>query len=65
MTEPPPLTWRNVSTPNLRDFIGSDRGRDVARIYQTPHRPEEEVLDEARRPLFRAALWFEIEKLAS
>jgi hypothetical protein len=41
MTEPPPLTWRNVSTPNLRDFISSDRGREVARIYQTPHRPEE------------------------
>jgi hypothetical protein len=26
--------WRNVSTPNLRDFIGSDEGREVARIYQ-------------------------------
>ncbi len=39
--ESPRLDWRNVSTPNLRDFIGSDRGRDVARIYQTPHRPEE------------------------
>jgi hypothetical protein len=27
--QPPRLDWRNVSTPNLRDFIGSDRGRDV------------------------------------
>ena len=30
--ESPGLDWRNVSTPNLRDFIGSDRGRDVVRI---------------------------------
>jgi hypothetical protein len=29
------LSWRNVSTPNLRDFLGYDGDRDVARIYQT------------------------------
>jgi len=33
--EPPRLDWRNVSTPNLRDFIGSDRGRDVAHLSAT------------------------------
>jgi hypothetical protein len=33
----PPLIWRNVSTPNLRDFIGYDGERQVARIYQVPH----------------------------
>jgi hypothetical protein len=35
-----PLTWRNVSTPNLRDFIGYDGERDVARIYQTANVPD-------------------------
>ena len=35
MTEP--LTWRNVSTPNLRDFLGYDGERAVARIYQVSH----------------------------
>ena len=36
-----PLTWRNVSTPNLRDFLGCDGDRDVARIYQSPNVPDE------------------------
>lgn len=36
-----PLTWRNVSTPNLRDFIGYDGERHGARIYQTPNVPED------------------------
>jgi hypothetical protein len=31
---PPPLAWRNVSTPNLRDFVGYDGERSVACIYQ-------------------------------
>jgi hypothetical protein len=35
--QPPPLTWRNVSTRSLRDFIGYDGGeRKVARIFQRP-----------------------------
>jgi hypothetical protein len=33
-----PLTWRNVSTPLLRDFIGSKQG--VARISQAQGRGE-------------------------
>jgi hypothetical protein len=28
------LTWKNVSTPQLRDFIGSDGNWNVARIMQ-------------------------------
>jgi hypothetical protein len=28
------LTWKNVSTPQLRDFIGSDGDWTVARIMQ-------------------------------
>jgi hypothetical protein len=35
-----PLTWRNVSTPRLRDFIGADDGRDVARIYKAEHQKD-------------------------
>jgi hypothetical protein len=35
--EPPRLTWRNVSTHNLRDFEGYDEGRCVARIIQEPY----------------------------
>jgi hypothetical protein len=35
--QPPPLTWRNVSTPNLRDFIGYDGERSLASIYQRAH----------------------------
>ena len=34
------LSWRNVSTPNLRDFIGYDGERGVARIYKAPHEPD-------------------------
>jgi hypothetical protein len=29
-----PLTWRNVSTRLLRDFVGSDGQQGVARIFQ-------------------------------
>jgi hypothetical protein len=32
-----PLTWRNVSTPRLRDFIGYDGDHGVARIYKAEH----------------------------
>ena len=35
--EPPRLTWRNVSTHNLRDFEGYDGERLVARILQEPN----------------------------
>ena len=35
--EPPRLTWRNVSTHNLRDFEGCDDERLVARILQEPN----------------------------
>jgi hypothetical protein len=31
---PPPLTWRNVSTRSLQDFIGYEGERGVARIYK-------------------------------
>ena len=34
-----PLTWRNVSDGNLRDFIGTHEGRDVAGILK-PHEPD-------------------------
>jgi hypothetical protein len=34
------LIWRNVSTPRLRDLIGSDGERDVARIYKSEHQPD-------------------------
>ena len=32
-----PLTWRNVSTRNLRDFSGYDCERRVARIFKAEH----------------------------
>ena len=35
--EPPRLTWRNVSTHNLRDFEGYDGERLVARTLQEPN----------------------------
>ncbi len=38
-----PLTWQNVSTPNLRDFAGYDGDRDVARICFDRSGPNEGV----------------------
>jgi hypothetical protein len=29
-----PLTWQNVSTPLLRDFVGSEGAQGVARSFQ-------------------------------
>jgi hypothetical protein len=34
------LTFRNVSSPRLRDFIFSDGERDVARIYKSEHQKD-------------------------
>ncbi len=34
------LTWRNVSTPNLRDFVGYDGDHSVGRIYKAEHAPD-------------------------
>ena len=35
-----PLTWRNVSTPLLRDFVGLDGAQGVARIFQAKDKGE-------------------------
>jgi hypothetical protein len=34
------LTFRDVSSPRLRDFIFSDGARDVARIYKSEHQKD-------------------------
>jgi hypothetical protein len=34
------LTFRNVSSPRLRDFIFSDGDRDVTRIYKSEHQKD-------------------------
>jgi hypothetical protein len=34
------LKWRNVSSPLLRDFIGSDGDRDVARILKSSNQQD-------------------------
>jgi hypothetical protein len=59
-----------VELPGL-DMARAEAARTVAEMARDILPGQEcreiavEVLDEARRPLFRAALWFEIEKLAS
>ena len=59
-----------LELPGL-DIARAEAARTVAEMARDRLPGEEcreiavEVLDEARRPLFRAALWFEIEKLAS
>jgi hypothetical protein len=34
------LTFCNISSPRLRDFILSDGERDVARIYKSDHQKD-------------------------